>query len=211
MSTIQTRQKILDSALLLFNRDGLVNVRLQHIADEAFVSIGNMAYHYRTKAHILMAIWEQLEKEQREVLAEFKVLPLFEDMERLLRREYALQSAYSFYYMDALEISRAYPDIAQVHQAYDSWRTQQLETMIQFNVARGAFIAEPFEGYYAQLARQFWMNSDLWRYYQAVRGNNLNGYDTFRDALWALFIPVFSDMGRREFIQLNALILENLF
>ncbi|MEL7123903.1 MAG: TetR/AcrR family transcriptional regulator, partial [Bacteroidota bacterium] len=48
-----TKQKILDAALKLFNQDGIVNVRLQHIADEAFVSVGNLAYHYSNKESIV--------------------------------------------------------------------------------------------------------------------------------------------------------------
>ena len=85
MSAAITKQKILDSAVKLFNQDGLVNVRLQHIADEAFVSVGNMTYHYRTKELIVQAIWEQLVKKQRDLLAEFRIVPLFEDIERQIQ------------------------------------------------------------------------------------------------------------------------------
>ncbi len=35
-----TKQYILDKALILFDEKGFVNVRLQHIADSAFVSDG---------------------------------------------------------------------------------------------------------------------------------------------------------------------------
>ncbi len=54
-----TKDKILDAAVRCFNRDGLVNVRLQHIGDEAeYMSVDNLAYHFRTKEHIVQAIWE---------------------------------------------------------------------------------------------------------------------------------------------------------
>ena len=39
----KTKQKILLAALQLFNENGIANVRLQHITDEAFHSIGNLA------------------------------------------------------------------------------------------------------------------------------------------------------------------------
>ncbi|MBK8568077.1 MAG: helix-turn-helix transcriptional regulator [Saprospiraceae bacterium] len=61
-----TKDKILDAAVRCFNRDGMVNVRLQHIGDEAeWMSVGNLAYHFRTKEHIVQAIWERLVAEQR--------------------------------------------------------------------------------------------------------------------------------------------------
>ena len=44
-----TRQYILDKALTLFNEKGFVNVRLQHIADSAFVSVEHLAYHFKNK------------------------------------------------------------------------------------------------------------------------------------------------------------------
>jgi len=50
----KTKKKIIVAALKLFNQNGLVNVRLQHIADEAFISIGNMAYHYHNGCFILI-------------------------------------------------------------------------------------------------------------------------------------------------------------
>ena len=66
------RDKILESALMLFNRDGFVNVRLQHIADEAVVSVGNLAYHFPNKDAILLTIYEELARRQKELLAEYK-------------------------------------------------------------------------------------------------------------------------------------------
>ena len=48
-----TKQKILNSAINLFNKKGLVNVRLQHIADESDISVGNLAYHFYSKKAII--------------------------------------------------------------------------------------------------------------------------------------------------------------
>jgi hypothetical protein len=44
MASNVTKQKILDNAVGCFNRDGIANVRLQHIAEDANKSIGNMPY-----------------------------------------------------------------------------------------------------------------------------------------------------------------------
>lgn len=41
-----TKQYISDKALALFNEKGFVNVRLQHIADSAFVSVGHLVLQY---------------------------------------------------------------------------------------------------------------------------------------------------------------------
>lgn len=51
-----TKTKILTAALHLFNQHGLVNVRLQQIANEVGISVGNLAYHYYSKEAIVKAI-----------------------------------------------------------------------------------------------------------------------------------------------------------
>lgn len=210
MSAAITKQKILDSAVKLFNQDGLVNVRLQHIADEAFVSVGNMTYHYRTKELIVQAIWEQLVKKQRDLLAEFRIVPLFEDIERQIQSTFQLQQAYIFFYLDTLEVMRAFPQIRDLHRQHIQWQVQQIETMMRFNVSRGAFLVENTEGGMSQLAQQYWMTSDMWLNRQAILGNDLSNYAAFRDALWALLRPCMTDMGNMEFRQVNAMIVQNL-
>lgn len=204
MASTVTKQKIIDAAVCCFNREGIANVRLQHIADEANVSVGNMTYHYRNKEAVVQAVWEQLVGKQRDLLAEFRIVPLFEDIERLLVSTFALQQQYRFFYVDTLEVMRAYPDIQALHRQHTGWQVLQMEVAMAFNLSRGAFQAEQWEGQFNCLARQFWLMTDLWMYRQSVLNEEVAGdYRAFRDMLWALFRPLFSHMGMREFEQLN--------
>jgi AcrR family transcriptional regulator len=204
MATLITRQKIIDAAVLCFNREGIANVRLQHIADEAFVSVGNMTYHYRNKDAIVQAIWEQLVQKQRDLLAEFRIVPLFEDIERLLASTFQLQQLYRFFYVDTLDVVRAYPDIQAAHKQHIDWQVGQMDMAIRFNQSRGAFHPEQIAGQYPALARQFWLVTDLWMYRQCVQNEPTDGYLAFRNIIWALFLPFFTDMGMREFEQLES-------
>ncbi len=200
-----TKQKILDAALKLFNENGLVNVRLQHIADEAFVSVGNLAYHYPNKEAIVMALFTTLAQQQKELLAEYRTVPLFDYMDRLFQRTFALQQTYIFYYLDALEISRAYPDLSAVHRQHIKWQIAQLYHMLEFNVSRGAMIPEPQEGLYEKLAVQIWMNAELWPIQRNIRGKAVEKADNYRTTIWALCYPYFTKVGQLEYQQmLNA-------
>lgn len=197
-----TKQKILNAALLLFNRDGLVNVRLQHIADEAFVSVGNLAYHYANKEVIVLALYETLAQRQESLLSEYRIVPLFDNIDRLIRLSFHLQQDYIFFYLDTLEIARAYPVVAAAHRQHITPQVAQLRTMLDFNVARGALCAEPLPGTFDQLAEQIWMTMDFWRYQRAVRAGDYEHENDYRRAVWALLIPYFTATGSMEYQQM---------
>jgi len=200
--TANTKHKILNSALELFNRDGIVNVRLQHIADIAIISVGNLAYHYTNKEGIVMAIYDELTKKQNNLLAEFRIVPLFDSFDRLLTATFALQSDYIFFYLDTLEIIRAYPSIGAKHQQHIANHISQLRTIIDFNVARGALVKEPMEGVYYALAQQIWMTIDLRMTQQLIMEDRSVIEENYKNSIWNLLIPSFTEMGKQEYLQM---------
>jgi AcrR family transcriptional regulator len=198
-----TKQRITEAAVRCFNRLGIANTRLQQVADEAGLSLGNMTYHFRNKEALGEAVWQGLVREQEEVLAEFRVLPLFEDIERLLARLFRLQAAYRFFYLDMLEVIRAFPQIRPLQGQHMAWQVQQMSNAVRFNQARGAFRSWPEAPEAERLAQQFWLAAELWRYRRRCEGAEDQDYAAFREAIWDLFKPWFSDMGLREFEQLQ--------
>ncbi|MEO1260414.1 MAG: TetR/AcrR family transcriptional regulator [Bacteroidota bacterium] len=197
-----TKEKILDSALILFNSSGMVNVRLQHIADKAFVSVGNLAYHYNNKEAILLALYEALTKKQKQLLAEYRIVPLFDNIDRLIHHTFQLQQEYIFFYLDTLEIVRAYPAVGKAHQLHIRSQVSQLKVMLDFNASRGALIGESVSNGFAQLAEQIWMTMDFWLIQQSVRTGEKPKVQQYRNAVWNLLMPYFTKMGTREYEQM---------
>lgn len=190
------------AALKLFNRDGMVNVRLQHIADEAFVSVGNLAYHYKNKEAILFALYEALTKKQKQLLAEYRIVPLFDNINRLIHHTFQLQQEHIFFYLDTLEIVRAYPSVGEAHQQHIQSQVGQLKVILDFNASRGALQKESMEGVFDQLALQIWMTMDFWLTQQLVRTGQAMDAQAYKNSVWNLLIPHFTDMGRREYEQM---------
>jgi AcrR family transcriptional regulator len=197
------KDKILESSLKLFNEKGWVNVRLQHISDEAIVSVGNLAYHFNNKGAILLTLYQSLTEQQKSLLAAFKVVPLFDEIDKLIRRTFQLQQAYIFFYLDTLEIVRANDEIAAAHAQHISWQIAQLKTMLDFNMARGALLKVDNENQLEQLAEQIWMTLDFWRSTQSVKGKKSFNEQEYCDAIWNLLIPYFTEMGKREYGQMR--------
>lgn len=199
-----TKQYILDKALALFNEKGFVNVRLQHIADKAFVSVGHLAYHFKNKQDIVTSLYNRLKKKQELLLTEFRVLPLFEDIDLLLRNMYQLQQQYLFFYLDTLEVLRAYPEIAEKHRQLLCFQRQQIKFMMEFNAARGSFAQPLYDGQFDGLAHIFCMAMDNWVSYQRINGNTAAGETFYCYDLWAILQVLFTDMGTPEFRQLGS-------
>ncbi|MFM7429643.1 MAG: TetR/AcrR family transcriptional regulator, partial [Flammeovirgaceae bacterium] len=150
----------------------------------------------------LMAIYSLLSERQRIHLAEFRVVPLFEDIDRQIKSTFELQRDFIFFYQDMLEIMRGFPSIKNIHQQQIAWHIQQIHLMIDFNIARGVFVLPSLPGQVNHLANQYWSASEFWCYRQSVAGQPLNNFYDFRMNVWSLLIPLFTHVGTIEFNQL---------
>jgi AcrR family transcriptional regulator len=65
---LTTPQRILEASIKLFNEQGFQNVPAMKIATHLGMSPGNLAYHFKSKNDIVLAVFPQLEAEIRTVL-----------------------------------------------------------------------------------------------------------------------------------------------
>jgi AcrR family transcriptional regulator len=195
---------MLTQSLKLFNKHGFVNVRLQHIADAGSISVGNLAYHFKNKDEIVETLYDQLKALQEILLYEFRVVHLFEDVNTQLHRIFQLQKQYLFFYLDTLEVLRAYANIREKHRQHIKWQIQQVEWMFEFNVFRGSFQAPFHEIQYKKLAQLFWLTMDNWMYAQQISGNDYLNENDFILDMWSLMMPYLTDEGLEEFKVLNS-------
>ncbi|OIN59427.1 TetR/AcrR family transcriptional regulator [Arsenicibacter rosenii] len=207
-----TKEKIVESALFLFNRFGIVSVRLQHIADEAQLSVGNLAYHFRTKDDLVEFIYEQIVLQQQQLLTDLRVMPLFVNLERHLQNTWLIQQRYSFFFTDTLEIMRAYPAIKRKHREHIGWQKLQIQLFLDFNISRGALQPPVTPDTVGQLADRYLLITETWMSYQVMQGTPVKELEegVFKQAIWAILSPCFSAEGREEYEYMRQLPFDSL-
>lgn len=101
----QTRQRILDASLAMFNTQGEPNVTTNHIADELEISPGNLYYHFRNKDDIIEQLFARYEERMDNALASPSGrLPELEDIWLQLHLVFECIWDYRFLYRDLVEI-----------------------------------------------------------------------------------------------------------
>ena len=125
MTSSQTRKRILDAAVTLFNERGTAAVSTNHIAAEAGISPGNLYYHFRNKEEIIRAILERMftawggtwEDPQNHT-------PRFEDLMHLVRQNFELLWQYRFFYRETVALMMRDPVLAERHAEMQSSRLE---------------------------------------------------------------------------------------
>ena len=101
----RTRERILETALVMFNSQGEPNVTTNHIADELEISPGNLYYHFRNKDDIVEQLFAAYETRMDEALrVPQERLPNLEDIWMQLHRVFECMWDYRFLYRDLVDI-----------------------------------------------------------------------------------------------------------
>lgn len=105
MTRVNTKERILEKSLELFNRDGEPNVTTNRIADELDISPGNLHYHFRTKADLVETLFGHFEHRMLELLsAPEDARPDLEDTWLFLHLAFETISQYRFIYRDLTDL-----------------------------------------------------------------------------------------------------------
>jgi AcrR family transcriptional regulator len=67
--TSDTRERIADAALALFNAEGAHAVSTRHVATRLGISPGNLYYHFGNKEEIVLHLYERIEAQLEAILA----------------------------------------------------------------------------------------------------------------------------------------------
>lgn len=102
---MKTKDRIIQTALQLFNDEGESNVTTNHIADEMDISPGNLYYHFRSKDDIIWQIFLNYEKKIKEILNQKEVnYTSMEDMWLYMHMVFEVIGEYRFLYRNLIQL-----------------------------------------------------------------------------------------------------------
>lgn len=196
-----TKQRILNAALSNFNELGYFNVRLQHIADTANMSVGNMAYHFQHKVEMFNILYKDWRKQQDFLLADIHLTPIFENFDTFLQQTYELQQQFRFLYIDKLELVRMSPEVKKSYQEYFQNQQEQLDILLELYSARRVI---DWKGQKPQLMTlKIRRIIDNWLIQELIEGKTNTSLAKFQAYVWSEIQLYFTPTGWLEFEEKN--------
>ena len=109
-----TRDRILDAALVLFNADGSHAVSTRHIAARLEISPGNLYYHFANKEEIVLCLYQRIETQLEAILApRVGETQTFDEVLRYLDDIFGHLWAFRFFYRDVNSLLRDVPGLKE--------------------------------------------------------------------------------------------------
>jgi AcrR family transcriptional regulator len=165
-----TRKRILDCSLAMFNAQGEPNVTTNHIADELEISPGNLYYHFRNKDDIIERLFGRYEERMDLALSPPSGrLPGLEDVWLQLHLVFECIWDYRFLYRDLVDIlsrnRRLRMRFARILRRADEQAHLVMRGLCQAGVMRASPAELDAASTNILVIATFWLN------YAAVRGD----------------------------------------
>lgn len=158
---MKTKQKILHTAISMFNEQGFGRISLRDISDQMNISPGNLTYHYRNRDELLLAIYEMMYQEMEEFFGQKAVDPM-EILGKVPQQTESFIYRYRFFFADLKAIFQEFPFLALRHREVVAKRLAGGHALVSGMIKAGYFHPEPSPGAYQPIVHLIWMVPTFW-------------------------------------------------
>lgn len=171
----KTKEKILDTALRLFNESGLSKVTLRTIANEMGISQGNLNYHFKKREDIIEGLYFDLVHLIDQTMDHSgRDEDLFSMMFSMTKKMMDSFFEYRFFLTDFVQIIRENEVIREHYSQLVIQREQQFEVIFKVFIAQGYMREEVFEGEYKNLFMRLQILGSFWIPSTVILSEELN-------------------------------------
>ncbi len=191
----KTPKKILENARILFNTQGVSNVRLQDIAKKSGISPGNLSYHYSTKKDLMSAVLAMLQEATIEMRASNMHSLETEDYLGVVKNYLRFQIGHRFFYRDILDITSLVPEAKDVYEQLMNQVINFTKNGMYLALGKGLLKPEPNDGSFHFFAKNIWAILNSWLIEREVLGKEQVGMDEIMLAIWEYHYPYLTENG----------------
>lgn len=170
-----TREKILDTALTLFNNEGTATVSTNHIAEAAGISPGNLYYHFKNKEEIIRELFERLFAAND---AAFKLsadtLPTLTDLQTMVKTNYKILWQYRFAHRELTALLRADAELRSRFLVIRKRGFEGFHQLFHAFAQAGTFRSSTKPEVIQNLAETCWLITEFWLNSLEVSGKTVN-------------------------------------
>ena len=168
---MNTKERIIETAIHLFNDQGTAVVSTNHIAEALSMSPGNLYYHFRNKEGIIRAVLERMIARWESLYAfpEKRALRLT-DVQQIVTENFLLVWDYRFFYRELSALVQRDPVLKGRYQQIRRERLAKLEALFQRFLSMPSPRSPQASTSVTNLARLCWLISDYWLPFLEIDG-----------------------------------------
>lgn len=161
-----TRERILDAAVRLFNRAGTAAVTTNHVAADLGISPGNLYYHYRNKTDLVRAAFDRM-NDEADALWASPFGPAGIDVTRLLEGNMRLFERYAFFGRELPSLLYADGALKTRYAAVTVRRRAEVERSVEKLCALGMML-DPGPDARGRIVEACWVLGLFWMGYADI-------------------------------------------
>lgn len=172
---MKTPERILATALQLFNESGTAPVSTNHIADALGISPGNLYYHFRNKEEIIRALFEQQYARWDAIYAlPGDRMPTIADLQRLVRATFVAGWEFRFIYRELIALLRRDEQLRRRWVEVRARGFDGFRQLVDLFVAAGVLHDPGDPSVVTRLAELVWLISEFWLASVEVSGETVD-------------------------------------
>ncbi len=169
---MSTRERILDSALHLFNENGTADISTNHIAAACGISPGNLYYHFHNKQEIIRELFQRLYTIwDNDLQLPQDRMPMLGDLKTIVETNFQIIWQYRFAYRELVALLRQDAELCQEFHAVRQRGFDGFGNLFGAFVAAGVFRVPNDPQAINELQEICWLISEFWLTNLEVNGH----------------------------------------
>ena len=198
---MKTRDRIIHTAIRLFNTHGIARISIRNLAAELNISHGNLEYHFKNKEELILAVYHQMIEEMSGIYPKIQHQKLtLKDFNSLLVHLENFQIKYRFFHLDLIEIARDFKKVNRLLDENMRFRKKQMALYFEQFLADKLLQDKGDANYYGYLQHTMRIMITFWLLQkEIISGYNFKKRGEMTHHIWGLLVPNMTEKGRREY------------